>query len=136
MIITNNIKVRDFFNDQEIIFVDGNIRDVFVLARDYVHKGHTIMTHPLSGSVKPMETPFKSILLTKNTQSLNVESLNLIEQALIICDTFADNALVGVKWQNFSQKDRRQQLTQPEENMLEDFREIDFILFANALAVH
>ncbi|MDD2216970.1 MAG: GrdX family protein [Eubacteriales bacterium] len=134
MIITNNIKVRDFFKNEDILFVEGDVRDVFRIVRDYVHKGHSILTHPLSGSVKPIETPFKSIMLTTVPEKLNLESLNLIEQAIINCDKFEKNSIVGIKSKKNWGKSREQKLTGPEASIFDDFREIDFTLFFNAIA--
>lgn len=134
MIVTNNIKVKDFFKEEALLFVEGGIKDVFVAVRDCVHKGHTILTHPLSGSVKPTETPFKSILLTETTGSLNLESLNLIEQAICMLDHLENNSVTGKRYKEIWENIGKQQLTDPERKILEDFREIDFTLFSNAIA--
>lgn len=134
MIVTNNIKVKDFFKEEALMFVEGGIKDVFVAVRDCVHKGHTILTHPLSGSVKPTETPFKSILLTETTGSLNLESLNLIEQAILMLDHLENNSVTGIRYKKIWENIGKQQLTGPERKILEDFREIDFTLFSNAIA--
>lgn len=134
IIVTNNVKVRDFFQDREILFVDGSVREVFVLVRDYVHRGHALLTHPLSGSVKPGENPFKTIAVTREKGVLDFNSLNLVEEAIIACDKFSENTLSGMKWQGLQQKNREGNLTEPEESIITDFREIDFALFAGSKA--
>ena len=37
------------------------------------------MTHPLSGSVKPKETPYKSVLISERKEKVDGESVRLIE---------------------------------------------------------
>ncbi len=90
-------------------------RDVLVLVRDMVHKNHKLLTHPLAGSVKPNETPYRSILLTSEGTQLCAESVDMMSAGIEKYDTFV-------------QKNR--QLT--EETKL-DFMMIDFILIAGAL---
>lgn len=52
-------------------------------ARDLVHLGHVLLSHPLSGSVKPNETCYKSILLSSRPKdSLCVDSLLMVESAI------------------------------------------------------
>lgn len=63
IIITNNPRVCTEFPHLKHICVQGGQMDVLCAVRDLVHKGYTLLTHPLSGSVKPNETPYKSILV-------------------------------------------------------------------------
>ncbi len=56
-------------------------------ARDLVHRGHRVLTAPLSGSVKPGETPYRSILLTAGDGGgLDLLSLDIMERALAIVE--------------------------------------------------
>lgn len=83
-IVTNNPAVENAFRDKFIIdHVAGTYLDVLIRVRDLVHSGAIILTHPLSGSVKPNETPYKSIALAKGT-ILNQDSLALIENAIVV----------------------------------------------------
>jgi hypothetical protein len=57
--------------------------DVMKTARDYVHKGHRLLTHPLMGSIKPNETPYKTIAISlKADNGVNLDSLNLMENSI------------------------------------------------------
>lgn len=58
-------------------------------ARDYIHAGHTLLSHPLAGSVKPNETPYKSMLITTDKKQLNFESVKIIEESIQTCEKFA-----------------------------------------------
>ena len=66
MILTNNEKVaEDFTEKNQMEFLNGSsYLEILQTARDFIHKNHTLLTHPLSGSIKPNETPFKSVALS------------------------------------------------------------------------
>ena len=83
-IVTNNPAVEQTYRDKFIIdVVSGSYLDVLIRVRDLVHSGAIILTHPLSGSVKPNETPYKSIALAKGS-TLEQDSLALIENAIVV----------------------------------------------------
>lgn len=82
IIITNNTLVKEKFNDRPLEYVDGSLYDVLLNVRDYIHKGHELLTHPLSGSVKPNETKFKSVLISKKNNGLDYDSLAIIEDSI------------------------------------------------------
>lgn len=90
LIVTNNKMVVDKAGDRyNIEFVEGTLMDVLRLVRDYVHKGHRILTHPLSGSVKPNETPYKTVLISRaNGQTIDMDSLLLIEDSIMTAEKF------------------------------------------------
>jgi hypothetical protein len=100
----------------DITFLDGYYIDVLRAARDLVHKGSKLITHPLMGSVKPNETPFRSIIISEGTV-LDVESLAIIESSMAVAEKFQrDNKVPD--WNG---------------KVLEDFRYIDLRLFESAL---
>lgn len=78
-IVTNNEMVIKEYPALEVL---GDLDAVFLKVRDLVHEGYVIMTHPLSGSIKPHETEFKSIVLAKGDGAMNMDSLHLIENAI------------------------------------------------------
>lgn len=92
-IVTNNKYVVDRLKDDfEIIFVDDETTYMGVLKkiRDLVHLNYKILTHPLSGSVKPNETPYKSVML-ESGKSLDNDSVLLIEGAIGTMEKFQNN---------------------------------------------
>ncbi|MGL5440568.1 MAG: GrdX family protein [Filifactoraceae bacterium] len=118
-LITNNPMVRDYFENISKIsvqFIDGNYKDVLETVRDLVHENYEILTHPLSGSVKPNETPYKSVAV-ESSDSLDVQSLELIENAI---NTYSK-----------LQKDKETPNWIP--RVLDDFAVIDLDLIKNAL---
>ncbi|MCL2406336.1 MAG: GrdX family protein [Defluviitaleaceae bacterium] len=82
MIITNNPMVNNACHINGLIFIDGSLLDVLTAVRDYVHRGYTLQTHPLSGSVKPGETPYKTVVL-ESGESVCFKSLNIIEESIL-----------------------------------------------------
>ena len=90
-LITNNPIARDrFFGKFDIEYHNVSYLEILILVRDYIHKGHKLLTHPLSGSIKPKETPYKSVVISANAQGLDFESLDIIEESITCCKKFAD----------------------------------------------
>ncbi len=94
LLITNNEK---FLNDDivkskkiEIRYLEKDYRGVLEFARDLIHENYELLTHPLYGSVKPNETIFRTLVLSKG-QTLDYNSLVLIEEALVTLDKFQKN---------------------------------------------
>lgn len=84
-IVTNNDLVLRDFPALEVI---GDLDAVFLKVRDLVHAGNVILTHPLSGSIKPHETEFKSIIMAKGEGMMDFPSLQLIENAIVTSKKF------------------------------------------------
>lgn len=118
LILTNNPLVQSRIDDHQhrVDFHPVSFRDLLVMARDMVHIGHALLTHPLSGSVKPNETLYKSIgLEDKPHQSLHVDSLLLMEEAILAFDRFTP----------------RERVITPEVDA--DFQLVDWTLLQSAL---
>jgi len=65
------------------IKVDGDVGAVFCAARDRIHQGAKLISHPLSGSIKPNQSPYKSLVLSAQAdRRLDLTSLTLIEEAI------------------------------------------------------
>lgn len=119
MIITNNIWVFNKYKDTyNILYIDGNYRDVLVKARDKIHEGYELLTHPLSSSLKPNETPYKSVIITDEKGQLNYDSVLIIENSIMAFDKF--------------NKDKIKNLN---DKMREDFKLIDLTVLESALNI-
>ena len=119
IIITNNKKVATELHPMwEIQLIRGSYKDVLIWVRDRIHEGHTLLTHPLSGSVKPNETPYKSILISKIAKDLDLVSLQIIEDSI---NTY----------EKFMKSSRKYGNTNPEQ--LKDFQKVDYELLMGAL---
>lgn len=119
IIVTNNILSREaFITKYKVVFVNGSLMDVLITTRDYIHKGYILLTHPLSGSIKPNETPYKTIAISDIRQDeVDFNSLMLIENSI----GTAEKLLANKNKKSWS------------ESVLDDFRLIDYDLIKNAL---
>lgn len=117
LIVTNNPAVKTAYEmNIPVDYLAGSYPDVLLRVRDYVHQGYIILTHPLSGSIKPNETPYKSIALATGNQ-LDFDSLQLIEDAIVVV-----RGLI---------KDEIKRFHDPA--LMPDFQAIDLTLLASAL---
>lgn len=93
ILITNNILVYEKYKDKmDIIYKDDySYMDILYFTRDLIHQGYKLLTHPLSGSIKPNETPFKTIIVSNNKDDLDYDSLKIIEDSIYTSQRFLDN---------------------------------------------
>ena len=71
LIITNNPLVVECIPDDFAVEYHGiSYREILVKVRDMVYAGHRLYTHPLAGSVKPNETPYKSVVVSKKPKKM------------------------------------------------------------------
>ena len=92
-IITNNPEIcEELGKSFSVEFIEGSGKDVLVLARDYIYEGHTLLSHPLAGSVKPNETPYKSVVITKKKDKLDFESVEIISSSIQTFEKFSLNS--------------------------------------------
>lgn len=119
IIITNNPKIYEKYNDSfEIEYLENkSYFDVLIYTRDKIHMGHKLLSHPLSGSVKPNETPYKSILISNKKGKMNIDSLVLIENSISTYEKFQNISKVP-NWNN---------------QVLEDFMVVDLSLIESTL---
>ena len=93
MVITKNTHLRSRLDDtQEVIYLELSYEELLKVVRDRIYEGHRLLTHPLSGSVKPKETPYKSVLISERKEKVDGESVRLIENAILVCQKFQDKS--------------------------------------------
>jgi hypothetical protein len=116
-IFTNNPAVAGAYPDFTR-WQDGDVSRVFTAVRDAVHKGARIVSHPLSGSVKPWQSPYKSVAVFDKTGALDFASLQMIEDAIAVLN-------------------RGRHYHRPfDESVAADFRIIDLDFINNAMEAH
>lgn len=90
LIITNNPLVFENLKDRCIlIYKDIPFADILKEVRDKIHVGYELLSHPLSGNVKPNETPYKSVMVRERKGEVDSRSLQLIENAIQTCEKFS-----------------------------------------------
>jgi len=88
VIITNNPLVEsEYKNTVQVDFSETDVHGVLLQARDLIHKGYKLLTHPLSGSIKPNESPYKSVILAQGQQT-DFESVEVIEKSIATVEKF------------------------------------------------
>ena len=89
IIITNNPLVKEELGGlYNVEYFEISYEDILKTVRDRIYKGHELLTHPLSGSVKPNETPYKSIMISEDVRGLDVSQMRIIESAIQSCKKF------------------------------------------------
>ena len=118
VVITNNLKVKQKYDkEHNVEFVDGSLLDVLIMVRDRIHEGHKLLTHPLAGSVKPNETPYKSVLISCDKGDLDLDSLLMISSNIETVQKFM-NIKKPIEWK---------------EKILADFMLIDLDLIISGI---
>ncbi|NME65146.1 GrdX protein [Clostridium cadaveris] len=118
IILTNNPLSKKTFEDRyEVEYKETEVLDIMCMVRNRIHEGHRLLTHPLMSSVKPNETPYRTILISKEKGKLDFDSLAIIEDSINTTQKFLNMAKTP-KWT---------------QSILEDFELIDMDLIKNAL---
>ena len=119
IIVTNNPYVYEKYKDKmEIIYKeDYNYIEILEFLRDKIHEGHQLLTHPLSGSIKPNETPYKTIMNSKEKGNLDQQGILIVEESIATAKKFQSNKPTP-DWV---------------ESVLDDFRVIDLSLIENVI---
>lgn len=118
IILTNNPLSKKTFKDKfEVQYKETEVLDIMCMVRNRIHEGHRLLTHPLMSSVKPNETPYRTIVISKEKGKLDFDSLTIIEDSINTTKKFLNMA-------------KTPQWTQ---SILEDFELIDMDLIKNAL---
>ncbi len=119
IVITNNSLSKEKLEQEYTVeFINEESLKVLYKVRDYIHLGHKLLTHPLMSSIKPNETPYRTVLVSKDKLStLDMDSLNIIENAINTTKKF----LRDFKTPNWS------------ESILSDFQLIDYDLIYHAI---
>ncbi len=120
ILITNNPTVykKCLDNDIDTMYLPtADFLDVLCVVRNKIHEGYKLLTHPLSGSIKPNQTPYKSIMVTNDKAQLDVESLKIIEDSIAIASKLINENKIPM-WTK---------------KILEDFQLIDFDLISRGI---
>ena len=108
VLVTNNLLVFQSYQDKiKVDFLEkGTYLDVLIRVRDYVQKGYRLETHPMAGSIKPNQTPYRSVLISdgKTDAGELCEFELMIEDAVLMTRQFLKGRPVP-SWEPQIQKD-------------------------------
>lgn len=117
IIVTNNpLVTANIDKKYTVVYKEISYEELLKEVRDRIHQGHMLLSHPLSGSVKPNETPYKSVMITEKNGEVDQNSVLLIENAIQACGKFA------FKSDKYGQ------------SVYDDFQMIDWTLLESAIA--
>lgn len=122
LIVTNNSKCYDYYKDRyEVEYnPDWTYLEVLIRVRDLVHTGAQLITHPMAGSLKPNQTPFRSVVL--GSESMEDKEpwwdVTLVENSIDACQKFL----------------RCRPLAHWQQRALDDFKTLDVSFIEGALA--
>ena len=89
LLLTNNpLAAKKYENDLTVEYINAPLINILTAARDCIHMGYALLTHPVSSGVKPYESPYKSVLLTGEQSRLDYESLKIIEESIAVYNKF------------------------------------------------
>ena len=117
LIVTNNSKVFvEYKENYTVEFIDSEtMYNVLIKTRDLLHSGYKLLTHPMSGSLKSNQTPYKSILLIKKNNEANFDDILMIENAI----------------DNYNKFIKNRDITNWTENIKNDFKTVDLSLISS-----
>lgn len=119
IVITNNHRVVEAYSDKyNVMFIEGGYVEILLKVRDYIHQGYILLSHPLSGSLKPGETPFKSIMISEGSDDFASETL--ISDAITIATRMVEESKV----KDYTEK------------LIMDFSLVDYDVISSALESH
>ncbi len=122
LVLSNNSLCAEYY--QNLLNVeyhpDYSYHEILIRARDLVHLGMVLITHPMAGSLKPNQTPFRSIVLGwKTTEDKKpCQDILLMENSIEACEKFL----------------RSRTLPNWPELMLKDFQTLDLSFLQGALS--
>ena len=116
-IVTNNDRVADKYKDIMKVELVNSYEEVLIKARDMVYNRHRLLTHPQAGSLKPNQTPYRSIIVYPSDNSSNMDDVMMIEKAI---ETF--NKFRGIK-----------ETPKYEEKIANDYKTIDLSMIDNVM---
>ncbi|MDO5088408.1 MAG: GrdX family protein [Leptotrichiaceae bacterium] len=119
LLITNNDKVYEKYKNVLQCILVEKYEEVLVKVRDFVYDRHILLTHPQASSLKPNQTPYRSVMVyPKGEKEDNTKDILLIEKCM---ETFR-------QWQDIActPEDYRKKVA-------EDFKTIDLSVIDNII---
>ena len=118
ILVTNNDREAGKGGDSvNHVFMMDTYEEVLKKARDLIHTGHKLLTHPQASSLKPNQTPYRTILLYGVQGSSEAEDVCLIENAL---ETYE-------KWNSIKK------IPEYDEKTAYDYKTIDLSMIENVI---
>lgn len=117
ILVTNNDRVYDKYKGRLTCVYTESYEDTLIKVRDYVYDRHKLLTHPQASSLKPNQTPYRSVVVYPVYED-NTKDILLIEKCIEVFNS----------WQNIARTP-----SDYKENVREDFKTIDLSVIDNIM---
>lgn len=119
ILVTNNDKVYEKYKNMlQCVFVE-KYEEVLIKVRNFVYDRYILLTHPQASSLKPNQTPYRSVMVyPRNDEEDNIKDILLIEKCI---ETFR-------QWQDIARTPENY-----ERKVTEDFKTIDLSVIDNII---
>ena len=117
ILVTNNDRVYDKYKGRLTCVYTESYEDTLIKVRDYVYDRHKILTHLQASSLKPNQTPYRSVVVYPTYED-NTKDILLIEKCIEVFNS----------WQNIARTP-----SDYKENVREDFKTIDLSVIDNIM---
>ncbi|MCI8795818.1 MAG: GrdX protein [Dorea sp.] len=118
ILVTNNNRVYEKYKDIMKVLYMQSYEEVLLKVRDLIYDRHVLLTHPQASSLKPNQTPYRSVIVYPKRKEDNTEDILLIEKCL---ETYC-------QWQKIASTPKKY-----EEQVAEDFKTIDLSVIDNVI---
>lgn len=116
ILVTNNDRVYEKYKDVTNVILVASYEAVLIKVRDLVYDRHVLLTHPQASSLKPNQTPYRSVAVYPKGDEDNTKDIMLIEKCI---ETYR-------QWQDIAPTP-----TNYEERVANDFKTIDLSIVDN-----
>ena len=116
--ITNNDRVYEKYREKMRVILLKTYEEVLIRSRDMVYDRHILLTHPQASSLKPNQTPYRSVVVYPQGTEDNMKDIMLIEKCI---ETFG-------QWQNIAKTPEDY-----DEKVADDFKTIDLSVVDNII---
>jgi len=80
LILTNNPKILSRYPQAQ--WIDGSPLDIILECRKKVHEGYPLLIHPLLGDLHLIRNPFRTMILGKKKNEVDLTSIGWIEESM------------------------------------------------------
>lgn len=117
-LVTNNPRVYEKYKDETNVELLRTYEEVLLRVRDLVYDRHILLTHPQASSLKPNQTPYRSVAVYPKGEEDNMKDIMLIEKCI---ETFR-------QWQDIAPTPEHY-----DEKVAYDFQTIDLSVVDNII---
>ncbi|MDD7143094.1 MAG: GrdX family protein [bacterium] len=118
IIITNNDRVYEKYKKEMQVILLDSYEDVLIKTRDMVYNRHILLTHPQASSLKPNQTPYRSVVVYPKGEEDNMKDIMLIEKCI---ETYRQWQKIAPTPKNYAEK------------VANDFKTIDLSVIENII---